>query len=165
MLPENLQYSEGAEVLGGSWQALLQIIKHACLTITWKLPDFNYPLSIREHASQEIHYTISTGLLGGVTLRVVSLSTKFFIAPSLGSPRLLQLWASAAALVGRPWALVGDAQWGGLCRVTGPSRQAGTRLSTMGSTTGSSQWASSSPVAVGRNFPASLSIKRWICPK
>jgi len=89
------------ERLDGSWQALLQIIKHfnayTCWRITWKMPNFSYLLCLRDHASQEIHYTISAGLLGGVTLRVVLLSTKFFIDLLPDSTRLFHFFSFSSS--------------------------------------------------------------------
>lgn len=71
------------ERLGGSWQDLLQNIKYLnaymSLTITWKQPNFNYLLCIRQHGSpQEKYHTISTGLPGNVTLKVALLSNVVF---------------------------------------------------------------------------------------
>lgn len=167
MLPENLQYSEGTEMLerlGGSWQALLQITKHVCLTITWRLPNFSYLLGIKEHASQEIHYTTSTGLLGGVALRVVLLRTRFFIAPLPADPKAFPPLSFSSSCGGVAmgsglecpvvWAVLGDRT---LRAGRGASRHHGER--------GCSQGASSSPAAMGRNFPASLYGKRQICLK
>lgn len=72
------------ERLNECWQAVLQITKLLnacmCLAITWKLPNFNYVLCMRNRASQETRYTVSSGLWGGVMLRVVLLRTRFVIA-------------------------------------------------------------------------------------
>lgn len=83
----SFQYSEETEMLerlNECWQAVLQITKllnaYLCLAITWKLPNFSCVLCVRNCASQETRYTISSGLWGGVMLRVILLRTRFVIA-------------------------------------------------------------------------------------
>lgn len=153
------------------------------MTITWKLPNFNYLLCIRQHASQEIHHTISRGLLGGVALRVVLLSTKFFIAPLPDRRKAFpplsfsSSWEGVtAAGVGRPWwALCRGVQWSGLWWVAGPCGQAGRqgclltpwaaglfpRGISISSRRGKGEWRG----ALGKYFPGFLYRKRQICLK